>query len=282
MATNFTTRFYSVHKKNMNALGFVQALKNIDQVRRKADRERELMSGYIVRLERFETEDGYICGEMVRVRDRDYPFEILENSVGPLNVNNPIGNGVAFRFRIADSVLAIQYDVRIISPGRFIEYIYTFDACADFSIKARIDARNWARFMDSPLRKIRIGIAQPSNLTEIEDASLPVASAMRHLGQAYEAPIITLEMGMGHNRGSLPERTKAAAKVLFERAATGETDLRTLKGYVKPDDYSRTDEIDLIDEFFSEKEVIEFPKNDPDAHYTLRKNFLRTQLSNHV
>ena len=280
MANKLSIRFYTVEKLNPNGFSLRQALQLIDRVRH-PERVREVVNGLSVRLERYTNDAGELAGEFTRVRNTNFPFEVRDDGVRRLRTNGPLGDGVAFRFRRADHTLAMQYDTRIVSPRRAMDYLMAFDVRAAFKITPKMDSENWRKFRTNPLRKLRVAVASPDHLADIEDPAAPVVRSFQELGDAYEAPMIVLEMGMGHRQGELSESAKGLAAALFNRFVNHGADLRSLKARVESDDGGRTDEINLIDEILCDKAELDLPRNDPDRSYQTRQNLLRQRLREH-
>lgn len=280
MANKVSVRFYTVERRNPNGLSFQQAIELIDAVDHPA-RQRDVAAGLSVRLERYENDAGELTGEFTRVRTTNFPFEVRPGGAEPLQTDGPIGDGVAFRFRPADHTLAMQYDNRIVSPGRAMVYLMTFDQRAAFKITPKMDAENWQKFRDNPLRKLRVGITSPDHLGDVEDEGAAVIQSFRQLGHAYEAPSIVIEMGMGHRGGALGDAAKGLAHEVFALFADGAADLRSLKAWVQMEEGASAEDINLIDEVLSKKTELDLPANDPDRNYELRRNLLRHRLQQH-
>lgn len=280
MASQISVRFYEVERLQPSGPSLQHALNDISQ-RPLADRQIQISGGYVVRLERFHVDAGELAGELTRVRDTDYPFEVLPNGVGQLPTEGPIGNSVAFRFRPADHTLAIQYDTRIVSPGRAMDYLMQCDARFAYAIKVKMDEESWRKFNEGEIRKLRIGIASPQHLGNIENEGAAVRESLRQLGDAYGAPVVTIEVGMGHRKGALDETAKAAARAIWELFQGGEADLRSLKASVKSDEGEPAEDVNLIDEILSRKLDFPSPQNDPDENYRIRSEIVRNALQDH-
>jgi hypothetical protein len=283
MANRFTIRFYTVEKLNpAEGFTFKQSLEAIAAIPSHANRERQLTVGMTIRLERFEVDANEFTGEFTRVIQTGFPYDVRPNGVAPLNNGNrPLGDGIAFRFRPADHTLAIQYDTKIASPGRIVDYLMQMDGRGAFKITPKVDPENWRKFQDSPVRKLKVGIASPQHLEEIEDEGAPVYRAFQDLGEAYAAPEILIQMGMGHRKGALNEAVKGLAAQIFGMFTEGDADLRSLRGTVKIDGHERSEEINLIDEVISNKYEVDLPRNDPDRSYEVRRDFLKRKLREH-
>jgi hypothetical protein len=55
-----------------------------------------------------------------------------------------------------------------------MDYLMQCDGRGAFKITPKIDSENWRRFKKCPLGKLRVGIASPDHLEEVEDDSAPV------------------------------------------------------------------------------------------------------------
>lgn len=281
MANRLTIRFYTVERVTPAGFSLQQALENVDAKQPHSSRQIQLAANYIVRLERYEDDAGELTGEFIRVQTTDFPFEVEDDGVSPLQTDGPLGNGIAFRFRPMDSTLAIQYDTRVVSPGRAMDYLQQCDGRANFRINPKIDEENWRRFMDGEVRKLRVGVASPDHLGMLENGAAAAGHTFRELGQVYGAPVITIELGMGRRNGALTEAAKVLASEMSRLFRSNEGDIRSLKAGVKSQDGVPVEEINLIDEVLSDHHEINLPNNDPDHNYAIRKNFLRDALNRH-
>src|SRR5690606_11815690 len=146
----------------------------------------------------------------------------------------------------ADNTLAIHYDTRVVSPGRFNDYLAQMHHPGQFTMEPVMDAAALARFQAQPLRKLRVKLARPQKLDALDDESAAAGAAIQSLGDAYEAPVVTLELSMGHNKGQLG----AAAKAMVQRflgMAASEQDVRAIT--VTPDAGAgeKNEDINLLD-----------------------------------
>ena len=125
MPKPITVRFYQVGKVSPHGPSLRTVLQQIFDLGEPGTRHRQLSGAFTCRLERLNTATpGHIAGEMVRVRSTDLPCEVHPDGTHALSVDVPIGDGVAFWFREQDHKLAIQYDMRTLSPGRFNDYFH--------------------------------------------------------------------------------------------------------------------------------------------------------------
>jgi hypothetical protein len=221
-----------------------------------------------------------LTGELTRVRSDDFPSEVHPHGTAQLNVNVPIGEGVAFRYRERDHILAIQYDPRVVSPGRFIDYVMQLAPNAQFTIDPKVDANALRSFRARPLKKVRIKLAQPQDLRQVEAPMQSAARSFRSLGRDYAAPIVTLEMSVGHESGSLSAEAKRMVEGFVRRAAH---DGSVKKVQIKPDNGAGQEnrEVNLLDALLSVKAEIPNPQNDPNASYDARRRVIERALNGH-
>jgi len=150
-----------------------------------------------------------------------------------------------------------------------------------FSMTPKLDANALQRFRDSPLKKIQIKVASPTKLRNVDAPMQAVATSFSQLGQAYEAPIITLEMSMGHNKGGLGQATKLMAEgFLTLIGMNDDVDVRTIKAM--SEDIDGNEPINLIDQVLSVKEDIVLRSNNPDDIYDDCLSHLKIVLDYHA
>lgn len=281
MPKTVTVRFYQVGLVDPRGTTLRHALDQIAAIRQPGQREMQLAPGLRVRLERYVATPGYLTGEMTRVRDDDHPSAVHPHGTMPLNLGGPIGEGVAFRYRERDHVLAIQYDVRSLAPGRFIDYVMQMAPNSRFTFEVKADANALAHFRNHPLKKAKIRLAQPQDLTQVEPAMTSVARSIRSMGRDYAAPIVTIELGMGHEDGSLGRDVKRMVEGFVRRAAH-DPNIRSVR--VTPDNGPGVDnaDINLLDALLSVKDVIPNPSNDPNRSYAARSRVIERALNGHA
>ena len=282
MDKTVSVRFFDVYKTDENGPAFEVTLQKIIKRGQPNKREARLGENLTVRLERFERDADGAAGEFTRVQTTNYPSEVRDYGLEALNPRYPLGHGIAFRFRRADSVLAVQYEPRVLAPSRINSYLQAKQKDACFRLMPRMRLDVWNRLEQNPLRKLTIGIASPSRLADIEDDEASVAASLRRMGDAYDAPNITVELSMGSRAGSLGESAKEMAKQFFTLFQGNQVDLRKLRGVIETEQGNPNDEINLIDEVLSTKETLPLPDNDPEQSFRLRRDWLIRQMQDHV
>ncbi len=280
MAKAITVRFYTVGKVSPQGASLRTTLQAIFGLGAPSVRQRQLTGGFVCRLERLVLAPGYLSGEMMRVRDTDLPCEVHPDGTRILGVDVPIGDGVAFCFREADHTLAMHYDARVVSPGRFIDYLTQLHHAGQFTLEPVLDAAALARFQEQPLRKLKVKLARPQNLDALDDEASAAGLAIQSLGEAYEAPVVTVELSMGHNKGQLGGGAKAMVQRFLAMAGHGQ-DVRAIS--VTPDagEGLQNEDINLLDSLLSEKGEIAPASDAPDDVYAATSTFVRQRLDNH-
>ena len=281
MANRLTIRFYEISKLLPHGPSLEVALQTIKE-HEHAEREVQLGEGVSVRLERLDNDAGELAGEFTRVRRDNFPYRVMPDGVEQLDVDGPLGNGVAFRYRPHDRLLAIQYNNLLVSPGRVVDYLLQFNNRFAYDFTPKMNEQNWRKFNDNPVRKLNVAIASPQNLAAVEDEFATVRSAVSSLSEAYQSPVVKIEMSMGHNKGALRNNIRDLASAIYQKIAGGEADVRSLKATISSEDGEPSEEINLIDEFLSEKVQFPNPVNDPEANYEIRRGLLLNAMINYA
>jgi hypothetical protein len=280
MPKPITVRFYQVGKMAQHGPSLRTVLQSIYDIGEPGLRQRQLSGIFTCRLERLTPTPGFLSGEMMRVRSSDWPCEVHPDGTRILGVGVPIGDGIAFCFRESDHMLAIQYDPKTLSPGRFNDYLGQVIPAGQFTFDPSIDPDALARFRAQPLRKVRVKLARPQNLGVLEDDMAAAGQAIRDLGEAYEAHVVTVEMSMGHARGQLSEGTKQMVEGFLTMAGVN-NDVRGI--YVTPDagEGETNEDINLLDTLLSIKGEVVPASEAPADVYAATSVFVRAQLDQH-
>lgn len=276
MEKSVTLRFYDVtrtstDKPTMEAvLSAIAALTIPEREKRVGEEE------ILVRLEDFETDGDFLCGQFIRGQTGNMPGRMEADGTHDLPFEEPIGHGIAFRYRQSDGLLGIQYDSRILSPSRILQYLYEHSMHAEWHIEPRLRADAIDRFNDLPIRKLEIAVAGIPNPADADDADGSVWSSIARMKESYEADTVRITISRGHRGGSLLDGVKALAHEAMDRIGTGE--VRALKATVETGDGVPNEEIDLMGELFDVKEELSFPNRDFAQFYQLRKSLLASRI----
>lgn len=278
MDKRITFRFYRVRREGRGRLDFDEALLQIANIRRPRDRERQLAIDYYVRAEVIERHQGSIHGEITRVQKTNFPSEVEDNGRRALRVGNPLGHGIVFRYLPGTEQIGLQYDPRVLSPSKLTEYIADVIEGARFRLDPIVRDDMWERFNQGAVRKISISISQPDHLEAVErGGAASVSRSMRDMADAYSAPAISIELSMGHRSGSLSNAVRAMVRHFRSEAVQDQVEVTSMKAKVKQEG-EKTEDLDLLDDLLSTKEVLELHDNDPEANYRLKVAALRDKM----
>lgn len=127
MEKTVTLRFYDVDRTQTNKPSMADLLNRIAAMP-VAERARRISGEEIlVRLEDFREHEDCLEGQFVRGQSGNRPGRMLADRTEDLPFEEPIGHGIAFRYRTADGLLAIEYNPMVLSPSRVISYLYEID-----------------------------------------------------------------------------------------------------------------------------------------------------------
>src|SRR5690606_27979868 len=128
-----------------------------------------------------------------------------------------------------------------VSPGRVLDYLASFNPAAIYSMLPVINKEAWEKFVKGETRKLVLRIAYPQNMTDLSGKAAALSSGLKAMGDAFDAPSITVELSMGHHNGSLSEAVTGLAKQLINMTG-GRLDKLKAVTYVNDE----REEFDLI------------------------------------
>ena len=279
MEKTVTLRFYDVTRTRPDRPALADIL-NLIAGFPVDERERRITADEIlVRLENFEVDGICLSGQFIRGQTGNRPGRMTAAGTDNLPFEEPIGHGIAFRYRTTDGLLAIEYNPFLLSPSRVFDYIYEFEPLAEFDVTPRMRQDIWDEFDERPLRKMVVGIAGHPDVANAND---PDAATWANLGQmrdAYGAHTVRIEIGMGHARGHLTEHAKDFLRRAVGKHDAGAGEIRTIRGVLERGEGVPNEEIDLIGELLPVKLDLSFPENNFGQFYVSRRNTLRHNLN---
>lgn len=279
MERTVTFRFYKIGRHKESDPSLLSVLDEIAKLKPRKKREQLIDTDFVVRLEEYEKSGpNAVVGEIIRVQTTNMPSEVEDDGRVPLTTENPLGHGIVFRFDHAKSVLGIQHDPRIVSAGRFLDYVQTCWPEANYTILPMLKPAAWERFNKGEITKLVFRLANPENLGSIGDAHASAAAGIRAMGEAYDAPSVKVELSMGSGRrhGHLAEAVKGLAKGIVNSAKEGAFGVEALQAVAYVDD--ARDEIDLIEERLKVRENLPLDDKDPEKNYKIKKAFLTRKM----
>jgi hypothetical protein len=276
MEKSVTLRFYDVTRTSDDKPALETVLTAIAALPI-PDREKRVgEEAILVRLEDFESAGGFLSGQFIRGQTGNMPGRMEADGTHDLPFAEPIGHGIAFRYRTADGLLGIQFDNRVLSPSRILQYLYEHSMHAEWRIEPRLRPDAIARFNDLPIRKLEVAVAGIPNAADADDANGSVWSSIARMKENYEADTVRVTISRGHRGGHLLDGIKDFAHEAINRIATGE--VRALKAVIETGGGVPNEEIDLMGELFDVKEDLSFPDRDFAQFYQLRKSLLASRI----
>ena len=275
MDKNFTFRFYDVVKPNSRSPLMVDLFRHIAGISDKKKREQYLAQDYTVRLENLD-DDGpdAVVGELTRCQNTNLPAEISAGRRSALQAER-LGHSIVFRLNHKIGALGIQYDTRVISPGRILDYLASFNSAAIYRIDPRINQDAWQKFNSGQVRKFKVRIHNPDDMGSLSGAGSSASAAFKAMGEAYDAPSVYVELSMGHRRGFLSGAINGLAAQLAAMNFPG-VNLDKMSAVVIEND--ETHEFDLIEDRLVSKDTLSIDDRDPDKNWEIKKAFLCREM----
>jgi len=278
MEKSVTLRFYNVRRTSEDKPALADVL-NLIAAKPIGEREARVgVDDILVRLEDFQETNGELHGQFIRGQSGNRPGRMLPGGTGNLPFREPLGHGIAFRYRLRDGLLAVQFDAKILSPSKICEYLYQHEPRAEYHLEPRLRDDAWERFAQLPLRKLEVSVAGHVNAADLNDEAEPVWRNVAIMKQAYGADTVRFQVSMGHRDGSLLDGAKDVLREAFRRHQNNEDDIRAIKGVMDTGDGVPNDEIDLLGTLFDVKETLEFNEDDFPRFYSLRRELLAVNL----
>ncbi len=263
MPSKITVRFFRVMPGLDSVNTFTEALKSANDIEIE-HRRIKLVDGYDMRLENLTVEqNGLVRGDFTRIVDDDFPAIVDGDELSELEADE-LGLCCAFLYDPALSVLAFQYDPKKVSPNRAVQYLREFDEGNQFYLVPATNEDAWRRFDTGTVRRIKVRVAEPNDFEFAGDSKL--GESVTDMANAYDAPSIMIEIGMGHHKGSLKGRIKEHVKSLVANY-----DVRTLE--VKTEEEEAA--FSLLKDLLVYRDSVEIP-SDPKASSNRRQEFVKT------
>jgi len=285
VSTQISVRYYKLHDDEV--VPFEARLKKL-AAKPKAKREINIADNeavpFYVRLEELDlSEKPLVCGQFVRRTLIDHPPEATKDGLLALKLGAGSGLGypAAFAYLPKLKVIALEYSPRVLSLSRVLLYVNMSSGQGKISARPIPNQQAWDRYAKGKPRKLTITLANPENLAAVEGDVSGVLSATSKLNEIFDAPVITIEVSMGHKKGSLNSDYVEKILNFFTVGAGRKADVRNLRASVRPDDGSKTDDLDFLSELLTSRNDLDI-SDDPVKSYEIRKAFVRTELKKHI
>jgi hypothetical protein len=217
-----------------------------------------------------------VLGEVVRVQRENIPPEVRDAGLVPLAVGG-LGHSVGFAFDEQSSIMAIQFDPRGVSLGRFLDYLTHALAGARFRYDAILNEDAWERYNEGAPRSLKVSLAAPQNLAPIEGPAGDVLAASRRLAEISHAPVITVEVSVGRRQENLAKRfVDSVIRALTAEDAADNVRKLTVK---TKEEGEPSDTIDFLNDLSRDQEVLDLPSNDHEENIRRRLRFIERSFS---
>ena len=275
---NFTFRFYQISRDNAQIPSMVDSLRHIAETPKGVAREKQLAGDYIVRLENFES-DGpdAVVGEILRCQGTNFPSELSGDDRKSLTAER-LGHSIVFRLNHSTGKFGVQYDPRVVSPGRILEYIASYNSSAIYSLDPIINKSAWAKFNSGDTRKLIFKVANPKDLSGISGDGNAAAVGLQNMGDAHGAPYIEVTMSMGTRKGAL-KKVGGLAKQLASLAGVGGS-VEKIRARTIVNDIA--EDIDLIEDRVVARDTLDIDDRDPEKNWEIKSKFLSNEMKKMV
>lgn len=242
-------------------------------------REKRLSQNVLFRLERIEEQDRFVLGDFTRRQMTDIPPEALADGLTELSLRDGSGLGHSSAFLVDErsGCLALEMRRGAASSGRVLEYLRAFEDGLQLRLPPHLSSGAWERFGAGRTRQLRFRVASAANLDAVRaDDDVGLISTLLAQRDALNAPQITVEVSVGRDRNrSLAGRAVSRmVDALWGANQRGDLEVTDLRAVTKPDDGGAAETIDFLEEFMSDYESIDLPR-DPENSYIVRRDFVR-------
>lgn len=275
MDKHFTFRFYNVTRSDAKHPTMVSMLRQVAAEPDKVKREVQLAQHYVVRLENLE-DDGAdaVVGEFVRCQATNLPGELDGATRRALSAKK-LAHSVVFRLNHKIGVLGVQHDPRVVSVGKILEYLSSYNPAAQYRLDPRVNKDAWKKFNGGDTRKLSIRIANPDSMDHLDGGGKAASDGIRSMAEAYDAPSILIELSMGHRKGFLSEKvTELADKLMTSVGAKARVDKLTAVTVIG----DQSEEIDLIEDRQVLKSELSIDDRDQDKNYQVKSSYLKGEM----
>ena len=264
--SKITARYFQVTNAENYNRTFREALSDISNILPLENRATQI-DGFGYRLERFDnSRAGIIKGEMIKIQADNLPAEVFPDRLEELQVEEP-GYGMAFVYDEQLSVVAVQFDNRVVSMSKFNGYLNSMDIRNGFHFRVIPGPDSWNTFMNGEIKKFKIKVALPQNLNVGVDD--PMGESISALANAYESPFVTIEIGVGRRKRTISESIVDTASRFINTVP-----VESMRAKVA----DMAEEIDLLEEMLRDKGDIVIP-SEPNESYGMRSQFIEVNLN---
>lgn len=270
MDSRVAVRFYRATESARGVGELGDILQGVMALGGPADRERDIGTEVVVRMEGCSERGQTIEGDLCRVQRVNIPPQAGADGLAPIDLQegNGIGHMAAFLYHRPTRVLALQTNIQSASPHRLALYLAALDPAQIFHFAPVLTEDAIERFQAGHARSLIVKFAGIDRLDCLDDENVPVAHGAKLIGDAYDGLDVEIKISVGRkrNRNLAPRMLRQTVDRLM--GAPGIEKLQAkLEGEELP--------IDLLGEQLQRHADVRFPEGQPARHYAIRQEFIR-------
>lgn len=238
-----------------------------------ADRERDIGSGVIVRLEKCNPRAQTVEGDFCRVQRVNIPPQAGAEGLAPIDLieGNGIGHMAAFIYHRPSRVLVLQSNNQSATPNRIGQYLATLDPAQQFHFSPVLTEDALERFQAGRPRSFTVKFAGIDRLDILDDPDTPVARGAKQIADAYDGVEVEIKVSVGRRRDHWLAQNPLVHAI---QRLSGEPGIEKLQSKLEGDDRP----LDLLHEQLQASDELRLPEGQPEQHFEVRRNYLRNQL----
>ena len=245
------------------------ALGRIQEIDRRADRERRLADDVVLRLEHLETRGGLIIGDLTRIQSENLPGFPDDEMVNPLR-DDKLGHGFGFTYNPETRTMCLQ-NLQSAQVGKVIQYFSAFNNDSVYSQLPILNQAMIDMLEDKTIVKLDISIAHVGRFIEAANNNDSVAVRMARAASTTETK--SLSFVMTAHPGD--ELDRAMVRRVAQESYLASLTNRSVKR-VRVSTREDVQPLDFMGGHLSEGEVLDLPANEPAASRQIRLERLRS------
>jgi hypothetical protein len=267
-------RLFSVDIREQGGVAFSTALRRIAD-ENLLDREHEQEPDVVIRLERLALRQGALCGEFVRIQERNLPPKAVRgHPIESLGVAS-IGHTTAFAFDPDLSVLALQIARNGITATRIALYVEGLAGGPGYDILPVPNREIWDVLRRGGIRGLTFRIAAPNELQAIDDETRSVRRGALAMKESLQPSHLEITMGMARGEVDIDSRKAIGLFGWLQRERQDRRGgVSKLSARVIPEGGEEAQPLNLIGGHMGDKEWVDIPDDDPEASYRKRSDYI--------
>jgi hypothetical protein len=260
---------------------FASALNHIHSISL-GEREQEVDTEVIIRLERHQAAQGLVAGEFIRLQSANLPPRAEPGQpTQPLGVAS-IGHSTVFVYHPGLSVIALQLARNGISSTRVGLYVRGLVSTAPDTLLPVPTSDVWQKLRTGRIRGVQFRMQSPDSLESADANARSVASGVRQLKATLGITNVDVTLSVGRGDQDIDHRQGLALVRWLQRERAGNRGgISALHASVIAEDSDGVEWLNLFEAQMGAKTRLELPDDDPQRSYTARLAFVRRVLRQH-